>query len=102
MPSWSTAGPRAAIQERLENHLAAANIEGVQPEKVYGTMVDGKVIRPVIDEEGNSVQGGIRANQTGNISLPNITEARRMAQAIRSRRVPRACWRESTTSSTTT
>ncbi len=80
---------KAAIEERLDNHLAAANIEGVQPEKVYGTMVDGKIVRPVIDEDGNSVQGAIRANQTGNISLPNIVEARRMAQAIRSSRTSR-------------
>ena len=80
---------KAAIQERLENHLSSAAIEGSQPEKVYGTMVDGKIVRPVIDEEGVSVQGAIRKNQTGNISLPNIVEARRMAQAIRSSRTSR-------------
>ena len=73
---------KKALLERLENHLAAANIEGVQPEKVYGTMVDGQIIRPVLDDEGIKVQGAVRANQTGNISLPNIVEARRMAAAI--------------------
>lgn len=77
---------KKALLERLENHLSSADIEGSQPEKVYGTMVDGKVIRPVVDEEGVPVQGAIRANQTGNISLPNITEARRMATAIRAAR----------------
>ena len=52
-------------------------------------MIDGQNVRPVRDEEGASVQGGIRRNQTGNISLPNIVEARRMAQAIRSSRTSR-------------
>lgn len=80
---------KAAIQERLDNHLSSAAIEGNQPERIYGTMPDGKIVRPVIDEEGVSVQGAIRANQTGNISLPNIVEARRMAQAIRSSRTSR-------------
>ena len=77
----------AAILERLNNHLSSAAIEGNQPERVYGTMVDGKIIRPVIDDEGVSIQGAIRANQTGNISLPNIVEARRMAQAISKARI---------------
>jgi thiaminase len=78
-----------AILERLDNHLSSAGIEGNQPERVFGTMVDGKVVRPVIDEDGVSVQGAIRANQTGSISLPNIVEARRMAQAIQSSRTSR-------------
>jgi hypothetical protein len=77
---------KKALLERLENHLSSADIEGSQPEKVYGTMVDGKVIRPVMDDEGVQIQGAVRANQTGNISLPNITEARRMATAIRASR----------------
>lgn len=80
---------KKALLERLENHLSSAGIEGNQPEKVYGTMVDGKVVRPVIDEEGVSIQGAIRANQTGNISLPNIVEARRMAAAISQARTSR-------------
>ena len=80
---------KAALEERLDNHLSSAAMEGNQPERVFGTMVDGKTVRPVIDDEGVSVQGAIRANQTGNISLPNITEARRMAQAIRSSRTSR-------------
>lgn len=78
---------KAAIQERLDNHLSSAAIEGNQPEKVYGTMVDGKIIRPVIDDDGNAIQGAVRANQTGNISLPNIVEARRMATAISKARI---------------
>ncbi len=44
---------KQAILERLENHLSSAAIEGNQPERVFGTMVDGKVIRPVVDDEGN-------------------------------------------------
>jgi hypothetical protein len=80
---------KAAIQERLENHLSSANIEGAQPEHVYATMIDGKVVRPVIDDEGVSIQGAIRANQTGSISLPNIVEARRMAAAISKARTSR-------------
>ena len=77
-----------AILERLENHMSAANIEGVQPDRIYGTGPDGMAIRPVMGPDG-AVQGGISRNQTGNISLPNITEARRMAQAIHSSRTSR-------------
>ena len=80
---------KAAIEERLDNHLSSAAIEGNQPERVYGTMIDGQNVRPVLDDEGVAVQGAIRRNQTGNISLPNIVEARRMAQAIRSSRTSR-------------
>jgi hypothetical protein len=78
-----------ALLERLNNHLGAANIEGADPATVYVTRVDGKVVRPVLDEEGVKIQGAVRANQTGNISIPNIVEARRMAQAIRSARISR-------------
>ena len=80
---------KKAILERLNNHLGAANIEGSDPNRVYGTLIDGKVIPGVVDDEGVETQGAILENQTGNISLPNITEARRMAQAIRSSRTSR-------------
>lgn len=79
---------KKAILERLDNHLAAANIEGNIASKPYGVGVDGQIIKPVMGPDG-AVQGGITANQTGNISLPNIVEARRMAQAIRSSRASR-------------
>ena len=80
---------KSAIMERLQNHVNAANIEGVGPERVFGTQVNGELIPPVVDEEGVSKQGAILENQTGDISIPNIVEARRMAQAIRSSRTSR-------------
>ena len=78
-----------AIMERLQNHINAANIEGVGPERVFGTQVTGDLIPPVVDGEGVSKQGAILENQTGDISIPNLVEARRMAQAIRSGRTTR-------------
>ena len=80
---------KQAIKERLENHLGAAEIEGSAPTRVFGVGTDGKVIRPVLDDEGVAIQGAIRANQTGNLSIPNIVEARRMAQAINAGRTSR-------------
>ena len=76
---------KKAILERLENHLASANIEGSPTGRIFGTGPDGMNVKPVMGPDGE-VQGAISKNQTGNISLPNITEARRMAQAIHSSR----------------
>ena len=73
------------ILERLDNHLAAANIDGSDPGRIYGAF-DGKNIPPVEAPDG-MVQGGITKNQTGNISLPNIVEARRMAADIRQAKI---------------
>jgi hypothetical protein len=37
--------------------------------------------------DGSEIAAGITSNQTGDVSLPNLVEARRMAQAIKSSRV---------------
>ena len=75
------------IWERLNNHMVTANAEGVPPERIFG-VIDGKNIRPVYDENGE-LQGGITENQVGHISLPDLVQARRMAQAIRSSKASR-------------
>ena len=80
---------KKALLERFKTHMGNANIEGVGPDRVFGMRPDGDIVRPVVDEEGVATQAAIRMNQTGNISLPNITEARRMAQAISSGRTSR-------------
>lgn len=77
-----------AIKERFDNHLDASNIEGVNPERQYGIDNMGNTIQGVQLPDG-TVQAGITRNQTGDVSLPNIVEARRMAQAIRSTRTHR-------------
>jgi hypothetical protein len=77
-----------AVRERLENHLDAANIDGVGPDREYG--FDGKrSIQGIELPDGSTVQVGITKNQTGMLSIPNIVEARRMAEAIRSTKVHR-------------
>ena len=77
---------KKAILERLENHISAAQIEGGKPEQMYGSTWRGTNIKPVLDEEGNRLQGAITPNQTGNLSIPNLVETRRMAAAIRQAR----------------
>ena len=84
MELLDVARPKQAIQTQLDNHLAVSTTEGVAPEQQYATYWNGKNGVPVVDKDGSMMQGGITPNQTGNISIPNITEARRMAQAIRS------------------
>lgn len=74
---------KKALVERLENHMAAVPLEGSQPGTMFGTTWAGDNIKPVIDDVGARMQGGITPNQRGLLSIPNIVEARRMAQAIR-------------------
>ncbi len=77
-----------AVKERLENHLSVANTDGVAPNREYG--FDGKnSIKGVEMPDGTTAQVGITRNQVGDVSIPNIVEARRMAEAIRSTRVHR-------------
>ena len=78
----------AAVKERLENHLDAAAIEGVNPERVYGIDEFGHTIKGPALSDGE-IQAGITRNQTGDVSIPNLKEARNMAAAIRFTRVHR-------------
>lgn len=75
------------IWESLNNHYSSANIEGLPTDRIFGAY-DGKNIRPVFDENGE-MQGAITRNQQGNITLPDLIQARRMAMAIRSSRSSR-------------
>ena len=75
------------VKRLFENHLDATKIDGVNPERVYGIDEFGHTIKgPMQDGE---VQAGITRSQTGDVSLPNLVEARRMAAVIRSSRVHR-------------
>lgn len=74
---------KQALVERLENHMAAVPVDGTPTGTLYGMDWKGDGIRPVVDDEGVRIQGGITPNQRGKLSIPNIVEARRMAQAIR-------------------
>lgn len=77
-----------AVNERMGNHLSVANVDGVPPERQYG--FDGHAsIKGIKLPDGTTVQMGITRNQVGQMSIPNIVEARRMAEAIRSTRVHR-------------
>ena len=77
-----------AVKERFENHFDAMNIDGVNPERDYGGDEFGNRIKGPAMPDGE-IQAGITRNQTGNASIPNIVEARRMAAAIQSTKVHR-------------
>ena len=63
--------------------------EGGDPGKIYGFDEMGNVIKGPKMPDGSEIAAGITSGQTGDVSLPNLVEMRRMAQAIRSTRVHR-------------
>lgn len=77
------------VMEMFANHMQAAMAEGGDPGKIYGTDELGNVIAGPVMPDGSEIAAGITSGQTGDVSLPNLVEARRMAQAIRSTRVRR-------------
>ena len=79
----------AHIKKMFENHLDAGNFEGVNPEREYGLDEFGRSIEGPVQANGVTQQAGILRAQTGNVTLPNLVEVRRMAAAIRSSRVHR-------------
>ena len=77
------------IMESFHNDMAAAMTEGGDPGRIYGLDEFGNVIKGPVMADGSEIAAGITSGQTGDVSLPNLVEMRRMAQAVRSTKVRR-------------
>jgi hypothetical protein len=77
------------VMETFANTMQAAMSDGGDPGKIYGLDEFGNVIKGPVMPDGGEIAAGITSGQTGNVSLPNLVEMRRMAQAVRSTKVTR-------------
>ena len=77
------------IMEGFANNFQAAMADGGDPGKIYGLDEFGNVIKGPVMPDGGEIAAGITSGQTGSVSLPNLVEMRRMAQAVRSTKVTR-------------
>jgi hypothetical protein len=77
------------VNEMFENHLQGQMIEGGDPGRIYRTDEFGNPVRGPKMPDGTEIPAAILSNQLGDVSLPNLVEARRFAQAIKATKVRR-------------
>lgn len=77
------------VMESFSNTLQNAMAEGGDPGKIYGLDEFSNVIKGPVMPDGGEIAAGITSGQTGDVTLPNLVEMRRMAQAVRSTKVTR-------------
>ena len=77
------------VMEGFQNNLQQAMADGGDKGRIYGTDELGNVIDGPVMSDGTEIAAGIVSGQEGDVALPNLVEARRMAQAIRSTKVRR-------------
>ena len=77
------------VMESFHNTMQAAMVEGGDPGRIYGLDEFSNVIKGPVMPDGSEIAAGITTGQTGDVSLPNLVEMRRMAQAVRSTKVRR-------------